>query len=79
MLRYAGTLDTMLREWTICVVARELSSRFEWDMHLPLAEAVGVPPAALAAGERDAPSRRICAEISRLRVPLPRNSSARIA
>ena len=53
-LRYAGTLDGALREWTICVVARELSNVFEWDMHVPLAEAAGVPPAALAAVERGA-------------------------
>lgn len=51
-LRYEGTLDAALREWTICVVARELSNVFEWDMHLPLAEAAGVPSAALAALER---------------------------
>ncbi|AWN40735.1 carboxymuconolactone decarboxylase family protein [Methylobacterium durans] len=51
-LRYAGTLDDALREWTICVVAREVSNVFEWDMHLPLAEAAGVPAIALAAIER---------------------------
>jgi len=28
-LRYAGTLEAALREWTICVVARELSNVFE--------------------------------------------------
>ncbi|ABY28901.1 carboxymuconolactone decarboxylase family protein [Methylorubrum extorquens] len=54
-LRYAGTLDGALREWTICIVSRELSNVFEWDMHLPLAEAAGVPSAALAAIERGAP------------------------
>ncbi|GEO16170.1 hypothetical protein MAE02_38660 [Microvirga aerophila] len=48
-LRYEGTLDAALREWTICVVARELSNVFEWDMHLPLAAAAGVPSTALAA------------------------------
>lgn len=48
-LRYEGTLDAALREWTICVVARESSNVFEWDMHLPLAAAAGVPEAALAA------------------------------
>lgn len=48
-LRYEGTLDAALREWTICVVARELSNVFEWDMHLPLAAAAGVPASALAA------------------------------
>ncbi|GEP12138.1 carboxymuconolactone decarboxylase family protein [Methylobacterium gnaphalii] len=54
-LRYAGMLDAALREWAICVVSRELSNVFEWDMHLPLAEAAGVPPAALAAVERGVP------------------------
>lgn len=48
-LRYQGTLPAVLREWTICVVARETSNVFEWDMHLPLAASAGVPPAALQA------------------------------
>lgn len=48
-LRYEGSLEPALREWTICVVARETANVFEWDMHLPLAEAAGVPAAALAA------------------------------
>ena len=52
-LRYEGTLDAALREWTICVVARELSNVFEWDMHLPLAAAAGVPAAALSALDSD--------------------------
>ena len=55
-LRYEGTLDAALREWTICVVARELSNAFEWDMHLPLAAAAGVPAAALAALDAGEPS-----------------------
>lgn len=56
VLRYQGTLDAALREWTICVVARELSNVFEWDMHLPLAQAAGVPGAALAALDAGRPS-----------------------
>ena len=55
-LRYEGTLDAALREWTICVVARELSNVFEWDMHLPLAAAAGVPAAALSALDAGQPS-----------------------
>ena len=55
-LRYEGTLDAALREWTISVVARELSNVFEWDMHLPLAAAAGVPAAALAALDAGQPS-----------------------
>lgn len=48
-LRYQGTLAAVLREWAICVVARESSNVFEWDMHVPLALAAGVPRAALDA------------------------------
>lgn len=55
-LRYEGTLDAALREWTICVVARELSNVFEWDMHLPLAAAAGVQATALAALDAGEPS-----------------------
>jgi len=55
-LRYEGTLESALREWTICVVARELSNVFEWDMHLPLAAAAGVPASALAALDAGEPS-----------------------
>jgi len=60
-LRYEGTLDAALREWTICVVAREVSNVFEWDMHLPLAATAGVPAAALIAldsGEDSPPDLR---------------------
>lgn len=55
-LRFEGALDAALREWTICVVARELSNVFEWDMHHPLAEAAGVPASALAALDAGEPS-----------------------
>jgi 4-carboxymuconolactone decarboxylase len=50
-LRYEGTLDAALREWAICVVARELGNVFEWQMHRPLAAKAGVPERALAALE----------------------------
>ncbi len=55
-LRYEGALPAMLREWTICVVARETSNVFEWDMHLPLAAAAGVPQAALDSFDAGQPS-----------------------
>lgn len=55
VLRYQGTLAGELREWTICVVARELANVFEWRMHRPLAEKAGVPAAALAALEAGLP------------------------
>lgn len=48
-LRYEGSLQARLREWTICVVSRELANIFEWDMHAPLAAAAGVPAEALDA------------------------------
>lgn len=57
-LRYEGSLDAALREWTICVVAREVSNVFEWDMHHPLAISAGVPDSALAALDAGAPSPR---------------------
>jgi 4-carboxymuconolactone decarboxylase len=50
-LRYDGTLDAALREWVICIVARELGNVFEWQMHRPLAVKAGVPERALAALE----------------------------
>jgi len=55
-LRYDGMLEPSLREWTICVVARELSNVFEWDMHVTLAAAAGVPASALAALDAGRPS-----------------------
>ena len=48
-LRFEGTLDPALREWTMCVVARAVSNLFEWEMHVPLARAAGVPESAVAA------------------------------
>jgi len=54
-LRYEGTLDATLREWTICVVARAVQC-VRWDMHLPLAAAAGVPTAALATLDAGEPS-----------------------
>lgn len=55
-LRYEGSLDAALREWTILVVAREVSNVFEWDMHYPLALTAGVPESALLALDNGAPS-----------------------
>jgi 4-carboxymuconolactone decarboxylase len=55
-LRYEGILDAAVREWIICTVSRELFNVFEWEMHLPLAQAAGVPAAALAALQTGQPS-----------------------
>lgn len=63
-LRFEGTLDAALREWTICVVARELSNVFEWEMHLPLAAAAGVPSEALAALDAGEPSPELRADLA---------------
>lgn len=54
-LRFDGTLPERLREFAICVVARETANQFEWQTHVPLALKAGVAPAsidALAAGSR---------------------------
>jgi 4-carboxymuconolactone decarboxylase len=37
--RHEGTHNPALRGSAICVVTRELSNVFAWDMHRPLAEA----------------------------------------
>jgi 4-carboxymuconolactone decarboxylase len=42
-IRFAGQLDASLRELAILVTAARWQCRFEWDAHLPLAEAAGVP------------------------------------
>lgn len=54
-LRFNGTLPDRIREFAICVVARETSNQFEWQTHAPLAIKAGVAPGAidsLAAGRR---------------------------
>jgi len=54
-LRFDGQLPGRLRELAICVVARETSNQFEWQMHAPLARQAGVAAGAieaLAAGRR---------------------------
>ncbi len=61
-LRYDGTLDAALREWTICVVARLTSNVFEWDMHLPLAIKAGVPRDELDALDAGTPSGLLLSE-----------------
>jgi len=48
-LRFDGTISPSLREWTICVVARNTSNVFEWKMHVPIAISEGVPVEALEA------------------------------
>ena len=55
VLRFDGTLPDRIRELAICVVARETSNQFEWQVHAPKAVEAGVAQAAidaLAAGRR---------------------------
>ncbi|GGI20476.1 carboxymuconolactone decarboxylase family protein [Oxalicibacterium faecigallinarum] len=46
-LRFEGVLSDAVRELTICVVARETSNQFEWQVHAPTAINAGVPTNAL--------------------------------
>ncbi|WP_395700946.1 carboxymuconolactone decarboxylase family protein [Aquabacterium sp.] len=48
-LRFGGQLPAAVRELATCVAARHVGNQFEWVMHVPLAQAAGVPPAALEA------------------------------
>jgi 4-carboxymuconolactone decarboxylase len=54
-IRFEGALGAQLREWLICVVSREQSNVFEWDMHVPLAIAAGVSPGAIHAVDAGLP------------------------
>lgn len=54
-LRFGSVLEPRVRELAICAVARQMSNRFEWAMHAPLAIQAGVAPSvidALRAGAR---------------------------
>ena len=46
-LRFQGCLPEQVRELAICVVARETSNQFEWQMHAPLAIKAGVAQTAI--------------------------------
>jgi 4-carboxymuconolactone decarboxylase len=49
VLRFQGCLPEQVRELAICVVARETSNQFEWQMHAPLAIKAGVAQNAIDA------------------------------
>ncbi len=49
VLRFGGGLPADVRELVISVVACHVGNQFEWVMHVPLAQAAGVPAAALEA------------------------------
>ena len=48
-LRFQGHLPERVRELAICVVARETSNQFEWQMHAPLAVKASVAQTVLDA------------------------------
>ena len=48
-LRFQSVLDTRIREFVMCAVARHVSNQFEWTMHAPLAIKAGVAEAAIEA------------------------------
>lgn len=48
-LRFGGCLPDHVREFAICVVARDTSNQFEWQVHAPLAIKAGVAEAAIDA------------------------------
>jgi len=63
MLRFQGCLSEQVREFAICVVARETSNQFEWQMHTPLAIKAGVAQAAIDALHADRRPRGLTAEL----------------
>jgi 4-carboxymuconolactone decarboxylase len=48
-LRFRGCLPEQVREFAICLVARETSNQFEWQTHVPLAIKAGIAQAAIDA------------------------------
>jgi len=49
VLRFRGRLPADVRELVTSAVASHVGNQFEWVMHVPLAQAAGVPAAALEA------------------------------
>jgi 4-carboxymuconolactone decarboxylase len=62
-LRFQGCLSEQVREFAICVVARQTSSQFEWLMHAPLAIKAGVAQAAIDALHAGCRPRELTAEL----------------
>jgi 4-carboxymuconolactone decarboxylase len=61
-LRFQGSLPEPVREFAICLVARETSNQFEWQMHAPLAVKAGVAQVALDAVQAGRRPRGLPAE-----------------
>lgn len=47
-IRYGSSLDPVLRELAILMVAKERRCQYEWSQHLPVAEELGIDEAVLA-------------------------------
>ena len=62
-LRFQGCLSEQVREFAICVVARQTSKQFEWQMHAPLAIKAGVAQAAIDALHAGRRPRELIAEL----------------
>jgi 4-carboxymuconolactone decarboxylase len=63
VLRFQGCLSDEVREFAICMVARETSNQFEWQMHAPLAIKAGVAQAAIDALHAGRRARGLTAEL----------------
>jgi MFS family permease/alkylhydroperoxidase family enzyme len=61
-LRFKGGLPEQIRELAICLVARETSNQFEWQMHAPLAVKAGVEHTAIDAIQAGRRPRGLTAE-----------------
>jgi alkylhydroperoxidase family enzyme/predicted MFS family arabinose efflux permease len=62
-LRFQGCLPKQVRELAICVVARETSNQFEWQMHAPLAIEAGVAQTAIDSIHAGRRPRGLAAEL----------------
>jgi 4-carboxymuconolactone decarboxylase len=61
-LRFRGCLPESIRELAICLVARETSNQFEWQMHASLAVKAGVAQVAIDAVHVGRRPRELTAE-----------------
>jgi 4-carboxymuconolactone decarboxylase len=62
-LRFQGCISEQVREFAICMVARQTSNQFEWQMHAPLAIKAGVAQAAIDALHAGRRPRELAAEV----------------
>jgi 4-carboxymuconolactone decarboxylase len=62
-LRFGGALPAAVRELVTALVAQRVGNQFEWVMHAPLAQAAGVPAAAMEAIRTGQPPAGLGAEL----------------